>query len=89
MFSQSAGCSSQAAAESDAATRRQTQTDNDASGNPQRVAGRPVGRPLRMPLRGESRNAPGWGFVGVATWATRHRTCVELLYKMKLAENYY
>lgn len=35
-----------------------------------------------MPLRGDSRNAPGWGFVGVATWATRHRTCVELLYRM-------
>ena len=28
-------------ADSDAATPRQTQTDNDASGNPQRVAGRP------------------------------------------------
>ena len=27
--------------DSDAATPRQTQTDNDASGNPQRVAGRP------------------------------------------------
>ena len=53
MFLQSAGCSSQAAAESDAAARQQTQTDNDASSNPQRVAGRPVGRPLRMLLRGD------------------------------------
>ena len=40
--------SSQAASDSDAAVRRQTQTNNDASGNPQRVAGRPLGRPLRM-----------------------------------------
>ncbi len=31
--------------DSDAATRRQTQTDNDASGNPQHVAGRPLGVP--------------------------------------------
>ena len=31
--------------DSDAATRRQTQTNNDASGNPQRVAGRPLGVP--------------------------------------------
>ena len=28
---------------SDAAVRRQTQSDNDASGNPQRVAGAPTG----------------------------------------------
>ena len=31
--------------DSDAATRRQTQTNNDASGNPQRVAGRPLAVP--------------------------------------------
>ena len=55
MFSQSAGCSSQAAADSDAAARRQTQTDNDASSNPQLVKnvpgkgrrGRHVGDPLQ------------------------------------------
>ena len=35
-----------------------------------------------MPLRGDSRNASGWGFVGVAAWATRHSNCVELLYRM-------
>ena len=29
------------ASDSDAAAPRQTQTDNDAAGNPQRVAGRP------------------------------------------------
>ena len=53
VLSQTASRSSQAASDSDAAARRQTQTDNDASGNPQRVAGRPMGRPLRMPLCGD------------------------------------
>ena len=52
VLSQTASRRSQAASDSDATARRQTQTDNDASGNPQRVAGRPMGRPLRMPLRG-------------------------------------
>ena len=51
---QSAGRRSQAAADLDAAARRQTQNDNDASGSPQRVKndpgrgprrGRPGGRP--------------------------------------------
>ena len=37
--------------DSDAATRRQTQTDNDASGNPQRVAGRPLGVPYGIAAR--------------------------------------
>ena len=40
MAPQVAGRRSQVAMDSDAAARRQTQTDNDASGNPQRVAGR-------------------------------------------------
>ena len=35
-------------ADSDAATPRQTQTDNDASGNPQRVAGRPLPLSVRV-----------------------------------------
>ena len=48
VLSQTAVRSSQAASDSDAAARRQTQSDNDASGNPQCVAGRPLGRPLRM-----------------------------------------
>ena len=37
--------------DSDAATRRQTQTNNDASGNPQRVAGRPLGVPYGIAYR--------------------------------------
>ena len=37
VLSQTASRSSQAASDSDAAARRQTQNDNDASGNPQRV----------------------------------------------------
>ena len=35
-----ATCDRPFVSDSDAAVRRQTQTDNDASGNPQRVAGR-------------------------------------------------
>ena len=34
--------------DSDAASPRQTQTDNDASGSPQRVAGRPLGVPYEI-----------------------------------------
>ena len=37
--------------DSDAATRRQTQTDNDASGNPQHVAGRPLAVPYGIAAR--------------------------------------
>ena len=37
--------------DSDAATRRQTQTNNDALGNPQRVAGRPLAVPYGIAYR--------------------------------------
>ena len=52
--------------DSDAASPRQIQTDNDASGNPQRVAGRPLGVPYGCgvpPRQTREMNAVCWSQV--------------------------